>query len=58
MENFMDDYFSVENFKKAYVREVQPITDRSFWSDVKIVAYVGALLLKRPVGRQRKNRIK
>jgi hypothetical protein len=50
MENFMDDYFSVENFKKAYAREVQPIADRSFWSDVKIVAYVGAPLLKRPVG--------
>jgi hypothetical protein len=58
MENFVDDYFSVENFKKAYVREVQPITDRSFWPDVEITAYVGAPLLKRPDGRQRKNRLK
>jgi hypothetical protein len=58
MENFVDDYFSVENFKKAYVREVQPITDRSFWPDVEITAHVGAPLLKRPDGRQRKNRMK
>jgi hypothetical protein len=58
MENFVDDYFSIENFKKAYAREVHPIAGRSFWPDVEIVAYVGAPLLKRPVGHQRKNRMK
>jgi hypothetical protein len=58
MENFVDDYFSIENFKKAYAREVQPIADRSFWPDVEIAAYVGAPLLKRPDDRQRKNRMK
>jgi hypothetical protein len=58
MENFVNDYFSVEKFKKAYVREVEPIADRSFWPEVTIAAYVGAPLLKRTVGRQRKNRMK
>jgi hypothetical protein len=58
MEYFVDDYFSVENFKKAYAREVEPIVDRSFWPEVKIAAYVGAPLLRRAVGRQRKNRMK
>jgi hypothetical protein len=57
MENFMDDYFSVEKFKKAYAREVEPIVDRSFWPEVAIAAYVGAPLLKRVVDRQRKNRM-
>jgi hypothetical protein len=51
MENFVDDYFSVENFKKVYAREVQPIADRSFWPDVKTAAYVGAPLVKRPADR-------
>jgi hypothetical protein len=58
MEYFMDDYFSVEKFKKAYVREVEPIADQSYWSQVPIADYVGAPILKRAVGRQRKNRIK
>jgi hypothetical protein len=30
MENFVDDYFSVERFQKVYVREVEPIADQSF----------------------------
>jgi hypothetical protein len=50
MENFVDDYFSVERFKKAYVREVEPIADQSFWPEVAIAAYVGAPLLKRAIG--------
>jgi hypothetical protein len=57
-KNFVDDYFSVENFKKAYAREVEPIADQSFWSEVEIAAYVGAPLLKRAVVWQRKNRMK
>jgi hypothetical protein len=40
------------------VREVEPIGDRSFWPEVAIAAYVGAPLLKRVIGRQRKNRMK
>jgi hypothetical protein len=58
MENIMDDYFSVENFKKTYAREVEPIAHRSFWPEVEIAAYVGAPLLKRAVGRQMKNIMK
>jgi hypothetical protein len=58
MKNFMNDYFSVEKFKKAYARRVEQLGDRSFWPQVEIAADVGATLLKRSVGRQRKNRIK
>jgi hypothetical protein len=58
MEYFVDDYLSVKKFKKAYAREVEPIADRSYWPQVPIAAYVGAPILKRVVGRQRKNRMK
>jgi hypothetical protein len=39
MEHFMDDYFLVANFKKAYTRKVE------------IAAKVGAPLGRRLVGR-------
>jgi predicted RNA-binding Zn-ribbon protein involved in translation (DUF1610 family) len=62
MENFVDEYYyeyySVERFKEAYAREVEPLGDQSFWPHVKIAAEVGAPISKRSVGRQRKNRIK
>jgi hypothetical protein len=58
MENFIDDYFSVEKFKKAYVRLMVELGDRSLWSKVDIGIHVGAPLGRRKVGRQRKNRIK
>jgi hypothetical protein len=58
MEHFVDDYFLVEKFKKAYVRRVEQLGDRSFWPKVQIAADVGAPIGKRPVGRQSKNRIK
>jgi hypothetical protein len=31
MENFVDEYYYVDKFKKAYLRRVPPIEDRSFW---------------------------
>jgi hypothetical protein len=34
MENFVDEYYSVDKFKKAYLRRVPPIEDRSFWPTV------------------------
>jgi hypothetical protein len=58
MEHFVNDYFSVEKFKKAYVRRVEQLGDRSFWSKVQMEADVGAPIGKRQIGRQRKNRIK
>jgi hypothetical protein len=58
MEYFMDDYFSVEKFKKAYARLVESFADRGSWPKVPFAAEVGAPILKRAVGRQRKNRMK
>jgi hypothetical protein len=58
MEQFVDDYFSVEKFKKAYTRRMEQLADRSFWPQVEIASDVGAPLGKRVVDHQRKNRIK
>jgi hypothetical protein len=58
MENFVGDYFSVDKFKKAYARRVEQLGDQSFWPEVEIAGDVGAPLIKRSVGRQKKNRIK
>jgi hypothetical protein len=58
LEEFVDDYYSVEKFQNAYKRVVVPLGDKSFWPQVDIGVKVGAPLCKRPVGRQRKNRIK
>jgi hypothetical protein len=58
LEEFIDEYYSVEKFQDAYKRVVVPLGDKSFWPQVDIGVTVGAPLSKRPVGRQRKNRIK
>jgi hypothetical protein len=58
MENFVDNYYSVDKYKKAYMRRVPLIGDRSFWSKVDFSNELCAPMAKRGVGRQRKNRIK
>jgi hypothetical protein len=37
MEQFVDDYFSVEKFKKAYGRRIKQLADRSFWPELKLL---------------------
>jgi hypothetical protein len=54
MEHFVDDYFSVEKFKKAYATRIEQLGDRSMWPKVDVEAVVGAPLGKRPVGQQMK----
>jgi hypothetical protein len=58
MENFVDDYYSVQRFRIAYSRRVEPIGDRSLWPSVDFASGVFAPIAKRGLGRQRKNRIK
>jgi hypothetical protein len=54
----VNEHFSVEKFKKAYARKIESIGDRGFWPKVNFATHVGLPLGKRPVDRQRKNRIK
>ena len=58
MENFVNEYYSVERFKNAYKRLIEPLPDRSQWVKVDLELEIGAPLGRRSVGRQRKNRIK
>jgi hypothetical protein len=58
MEYFVDDYFSVAKFRKAFGRVFEELGDRSLWAKVDISFHVGAPLGRRKVGRQRKNRMK
>jgi hypothetical protein len=58
MEQFVDDYFSVEKCKRAYARRMEQLADMRFWPQVEIASDVSAPLGKRVVGRQRKNSIK
>jgi hypothetical protein len=58
LEVFVDDYYSVEKFQTAYKRVVVPLRDKSFWPEVDIRVPVEAHLVKRPIGWQRKTRMK
>jgi hypothetical protein len=58
LEQFVHDYYSVDRFKAAYGREIEPMTGRSQWPHVQLPFVVGAPLNPRESGRQRKLRIK
>uniref|UniRef100_A0A8R7JZR5 SWIM-type domain-containing protein n=1 Tax=Triticum urartu TaxID=4572 RepID=A0A8R7JZR5_TRIUA len=58
LEQFVHEYYSVDRFKAAYGREIEPMTDKSQWPPVELPFVVGAPLAKRNKGRQRKLRIK
>jgi hypothetical protein len=45
-------------FQEAYAREIEPITDKSQWPQVKLDFDMVPPISKRPIGRQRKLRIK
>jgi hypothetical protein len=52
------DYYSVNRFRAAYGREIEPMTDKTQWPQVDLPFVVGAPLAKLPVGRLRKLRTK
>lgn len=58
LEDFVDDYYSVEKFKAAYQGEIEPLTDKTQWPAVDLGFVLHAPLPKRGAGRHRKLRIK
>ena len=58
LEQFVHDYYSVNRFRAAYGREIEPMTDKTQWPEVDLPFLVGAPLAKLPPGRLRKLRIK
>jgi hypothetical protein len=45
-------------FREAYAGEIEPITDKSQWPQVALEFEMVPPISKRPIGRQRKPRIK
>lgn len=58
IEDFVDDYYSVERFKLAYQFEVIPMGDKSQWPKNDPGFEMVPPPLERPAGRPRKQRIK
>ncbi|CAM0947138.1 unnamed protein product [Alopecurus aequalis] len=52
------DYYSVSMFRAAYAGEIEPITGKSQWPQVTLGFEMVPPISKRPIGRQRKLRIK
>jgi hypothetical protein len=57
-EQFVHEYYSVDRFKAAYAREIEPMTDKTQWPQVELPFVVGAPLAKGNMGRRRKLRLK
>jgi hypothetical protein len=57
MEDFVDDYYSVQRFKLAYQFEVTPMGDKSQWPKNDPPFEMIPPPLERPAGRPRKQRI-
>jgi hypothetical protein len=53
MEDYIDDYYSVNKFKKAYENWVGPMTDRQQWPKVDPGFKLWPPILKRAAGRPR-----
>ena len=58
LEDYVHEYYSVEKFRAAYGRLIEPMTDKTQWPKVDMPFRVSAPLGKRSVGRQKKLRIK
>jgi hypothetical protein len=58
VDDFVDEYYSVDMFKRAYEGVVMPMTGRSQWPKVNMGFKLWPPLLKRSAGRPRSRRIK
>ncbi|KAM3293770.1 hypothetical protein ACQJBY_036974 [Aegilops geniculata] len=58
MEDYLHEYYSLERLRAAYRGVVEPLTDRSQWSNVKLDFLLHAPLPKSSVGRKRKLRLR
>ena len=55
---YVHEYYSVSKFRAAYAGEIEPITDKSQWPQVTLDFEMVPPISRRPIGRQRKLRIK
>ncbi|GKD02562.1 transposase, MuDR, MULE transposase domain protein [Tanacetum coccineum] len=57
-EKYVDPFFTIEKFKEAYALEVAPIPGKNEWAHIESGEKIYPPVIKRPIGRPRKNRIK
>ena len=57
LEQFVQEYYSVDRFKAAYGREIEPMTDKTQWPQVELPFVVGAPLAKEKYGKTKKTRV-
>jgi hypothetical protein len=58
LEGFVHEYYSMEKFRNAYKRLIEPLPDKTQWPHVPLPFKVRAPLDKKGAGRYRKLRIK
>ena len=58
LEQFVHEFYSVDRFRAAYCREIEPMTDKTQWPRVELPFVVGAPLAKGEARRRRKLRLK
>ena len=58
VEDYVDNYYSVAMFKKAYENVVRPMTDRTQWPKVQMGFKWWSPHFKRATGHPRNRRIK
>lgn len=58
VEDYVDDYNSIEMFKKAYESAINPMTDRSQWPEINMGFKLWPPKLVRATGRPRTRRIR
>jgi hypothetical protein len=58
VEDYINDYYSVAKFKKAYEHVINPMTDRNQWPQVEMGFRLWPPRFKRAAGRPRTRRMK
>ncbi|GJX98462.1 hypothetical protein Tco_0355481 [Tanacetum coccineum] len=56
-DKYVDPYYTIKKFKEAYALEIAPVPDRDEWIDMQPGEKIYPPIIKRSVGRPRKNRI-
>ena len=58
MDDFIDDYFSVDKFRKAYAGTFNPMTSKDSWPCVDLGYKIKKPKLRRKPGKQKISRMK
>ncbi|GJT28102.1 transposase, MuDR, MULE transposase domain protein [Tanacetum coccineum] len=56
-DNYIDPYFTIDKYKEAYALEIAPMPGKDQWVHIDTSEKIHPPIVKRPIGRPRKNRI-